>query len=56
MTSDVEGWIQVGEPHSVIERTAIRHQSCGAKNAMSVAVDYAGVHVVREAEIIGIYD
>ncbi len=56
MAADVEAGVLARKLHGVAERAAVRHERGGAQNAVLISLDDPGVHVAREAEIIGVND
>ena len=56
MTSNIKAWRFVREADSIFECVAVCHKRSGREDAMPMSMDYAGVYIARETEIIGVDD
>lgn len=56
VTPDVEGRCFTRETNGILECIAVRHDSRGCENSLSMRVNDARINVTREAEIIGVDD
>ena len=56
MAAYIERWCFMCQANGIVEGIAIGHQGSRCENSFAVRLDDSGVHVVREAEIVGIDD
>lgn len=54
VTAYVEAWIFTGQLCRIVKCAAIRHERCGGEYAARMRFNDASIHIVGEAEIIGI--
>ena len=54
VASQVELRILTGQADGVVERAPVRHQRRGGEYSVAVRLDNSGIHIAREAEVIGV--
>src|SRR5690349_13198102 len=54
MAAHVESWCFPRQPNRIIKGIAIRHQGGRCKNSFAMRLNNAGIHIPREAEVIGV--
>jgi hypothetical protein len=56
VTADIERRVLARQPHGIVKRGAVGHQSRGGENAVAMGLDNTLIDVPRESKIVGVYN